>query len=142
MGPVTYMVVEFPGSQFKGEIAPALRELVDNRQIRILDLVLVKKNADGSIESVELSSLSESDSELAARLAGLETTALGILNYNDIEILAGALENDSSAAILLFENLWAERFADAITNANGRWVLLESVPSDVLAAALAEQAED
>ena len=55
MGPVTYMVVEFPGSQFKGEIAPALRELVDNRQIRIMDLVLVKKNADGSIESVELS---------------------------------------------------------------------------------------
>ena len=72
----------------------------------------------------------------------METTALGILNYNDIEILAGALENDSTAGILLFENLWAERFTDAIANANGRWVLLESVPSDVLAAALAEQAED
>lgn len=136
MGPVTFLEIEFPGNQFKGEIIPALRELVDAGTIRIIDLVLVRKNADGKIEPVEINELDQLE---GAAFAGLRAEISGLLSYGDIEALGGALENNSSAGILLFENLWATRFTDTIANANGRWVRMESVPPQILEEAIAAQ---
>jgi len=137
MGPVTYLEIEFPGNQFKGEILPTLRELVDAGTIRIIDLVIVKKDENGAIETSEINDL---DPHLAAAFTGLKAEVSGLLSYDDIATLGGALDNNSWAGILLFENLWATRFTDAVANANGRWVLMESVAPEVLAEAMAAQA--
>lgn len=137
IGPVTYLVIEFIGNQFKGEIIPALQELVDNGVIHIMDLVFVRKDEDGSVEAIELSALPE---ELAAAFGGVQADAVGLFTEDDITALAGTLANNSSAGILLFEHLWAKPFVAAVANANGRWVLMESVPGDVLAEALADAA--
>ena len=138
MGPVTYMVVEFPGIKFKGEIVPALNELVDAGTIRIMDMLVVTKDADGVVAPYEISDLN--NPEVAALLKGLKAEVSGLFNEDDIAILASTLDNNSAAGLLLFENRWAEKFTNAISNAEGRFVLLESVPADVLAEALAAQA--
>ena len=138
MGPVTYMVVEFPGIKFKGEIVPALNELVDAGTIRIMDMLVVTKDADGVVAPYEISDLK--NPEVAALFKGLKAEVSGLFNEDDIAILASTLDNNSAAGLLLFENRWAEKFTNAISNAEGRFVLLESVPADVLAEALAAQA--
>lgn len=135
LGPVTYLVVEFIGNQFKGEILPELQALVDNGLIRVLDFVVVRKDYDGSVDAIEVS---EQDEETWKVFAGMNLLTHGLLGHGDIEVLAEALENDTSAGIVVFENVWAKAFADSIVRANGRWVLLESVPGDVLDAALAD----
>ena len=134
IGPVTYLVLEFQGRQFKGEIAPALKELVDKGMIRILDLVIIVKDEDGLARPVELSDI---PAEGAKAFEGLRADNLGLLTYDDISFLAESLQNNSAAGILLFENLWTKRFVDAVANADGRWVMLEGVPPDVLNEALA-----
>jgi hypothetical protein len=132
MGPVTFQIIEFPGSKFKGEIIPALIDLVDNGMIRILDLLVVRKYPDGAIEAIEVSAL---PSELADSLAPLVPPTVGLFSHMDIEILGDSLETDSSAGFLVFENLWAKPFADV--NAEGRWLLMQSVPQQVLEEAIA-----
>jgi uncharacterized membrane protein len=140
MGPVTYLVIEFPGNKFKGEILPTLRDLVDAGTIRVIDLVLVKKDADGKVAAIELNALTELDVALAMAFTGIDVEVSGLLSYEDIETLGDALENNSSAGILLFEHLWASRFLSAVANADGRLVLMESVSPLVLAEALEAQA--
>ena len=134
MGPVEYLVVEFPGNQFSGEIVPALIELVENETIHIIDLLFIKKDAEGNISSFELSTLSEDE---AAPFEDLEGDIEGLLSEEDILAEAELLSPDSSGAILLFENLWAERLATAIRNANGRVVDNARIPMDVVDAAMA-----
>ena len=133
MGPVEYIVIEFPGNQFKGEIVPALRDLVASGTIRILDLVFVKKDADGKVEAIELAALSP---EEAAAFDDLEGDVAGLLNEEDVQLVADELAPDSSAGLLVWENAWATRFADAVRNANGRVVASERIPRDVVEAAL------
>lgn len=135
LGPVTYLVVEFIGNQFKGEIVPEMQELVDKGLIRLMDFVVVRKNHDGSVDAVEVS---EHDEDTRKVFAGMSLASHGLLGLGDIEVLAEALESDTTAGIVVFENVWAKAFADSIVRANGRWVLLESVPADVLDAALAD----
>lgn len=134
MQPVTYLVIEFPGSKLKGEIVPALADLVEQGIIRILDLLVVKKHADGTIEAVEVSTL---DDEEATALIHLVPPTIGLFNERDIALLSEVLDYGSTAGFLLFEHLWAKSFTDAIANAEGRWVLMQSVPQDVLNEALA-----
>lgn len=134
-GPVTYLVVEFPGNEFKGEIMPALTELADAGLIHIMDMVVVKKGQDGSVQTIEMSSLSAGD---VAALRGVNSSTVGVFGEEDIAALADTLDNNSAAGILLFENLWAAKFTNAIANANGRWLLLESVPGEIVDAALAD----
>lgn len=138
-GPVSYLVIEFPGNQFKGEIMPALNDLVDAGLIRIMDLVVIKKDRDGNVNTLEMSSL---DANEATAFQGFRADYLGLFNDEDLAILADTLDNNSSAGILLFENVWATRFTDAVANANGRWVLMESVPKEVLTEALAAAGAD
>jgi hypothetical protein len=132
IGPVDYMIVAFPGNQFKGEIAPALADLVDAGTIRIIDLAFVGKNADGETASFELTEL---DPEVQAGLdrAGIEVT--GLFNEEDLQAAAEELEPNSSAALLVWENVWAREVAQAMRNAGGELLDFERLPHDVVQAA-------
>jgi hypothetical protein len=133
IGPVEYMIVAFPGNQFKGEIIPALKELTDSDTIRIIDLAFVIKDAEGNAEALEVSDL---DSDLGSALATIMGTGGGLLNAEDLEAAAEELEPNSSAALLVWEDVWATRLRDAIVNAGGELWDLERVPGDVVQAAI------
>jgi len=134
MGPVEYLLVEFPGNKFKGEIVPALIELVENETIRIIDLLFVKKDEEGNVSSFELSALSNDES---AAFDELDGEVSDLLSEEDILNEAELLMPGSSGAILVFENVWAERFATAVRNADGRVVDNARIPASVIEAALA-----
>ena len=134
LGPVEYMVIEFPGNQFKGEIIPALREVVDKGVIRILDLVFVQKDDLGRVNVMELKDLQK---DAAAAFAPLTREAHTLLAEDDINKVSEIIEKNSSAALLLFEHLWAKRFRDAILNARGEVIAGERIPKEKVDAALA-----
>src|SRR5688572_459027 len=129
LGPVELLVVKFPGNEFRGEIAPALRELVENGTIRIIDLLFIKKDADGTVTANELMDLAP---DLYEIFDPLVSDIEGLLADDDVQALAGALENNSSAGVLLFENVWATRFQEAVLNANGQLILSERIPRSVI----------
>jgi len=132
VGPVEYMIVAFPGNKFRGEILPALQELVDSQTIRIIDLTFVGKDADGEVAGFELSDLDE-DVQSALERMGAEST--GLFNEEDLMLAAETLEPNSSAALLVWEDLWATRFADAVRDADGVLVDIQRVPHEVVVAA-------
>jgi uncharacterized membrane protein len=140
LGPIEYVVVAFPGNKFKGEIIPALAELVENGTIRILDLVFIAKDEDGNVAAVELAELGEGHE--AAAMADISEIDAGLLNEDDVQLAAEALDNNSSAGLLVFENVWAARFAEAVRNADGQLVANERIPYDIVQAALAYAAEE
>ena len=139
MGPVELAVLEFPGSQFTGEIVPALAELVDNGIVRILDLVLVTKGDDGSVTSIELSDL---DDDAASQFDDLDGEVTGVLSEDDLAAAGDALSPGSSAAVIVWENTWAHRLIDAIRGAGGRLVAHDRLDADTVQAALAEMSTD
>jgi len=139
MGPVEYIVIEFPGNRFKGEIVPALAELVDNDVIRIIDVAFIKKDADGNVTMFEYDTLED---VLAFGFADVDGEAGGVLNDEDLELAAETLEPDSSAALLVWEHRWAARVAQAIRDAGGRIVAGERVPDEVVEQALADLPTD
>jgi Family of unknown function (DUF6325) len=128
-GPIEFVVVKFPGNQFTGEIAPALQELVDSGTIRIIDLLFVIKESDGTIGVLELDGLGDA---VAAVFAPIAQTEDELLSRSDAEHIGGLLEPNSSAALLLFENAWAARFVQAVRNANGELILNERIPRAVV----------
>jgi uncharacterized membrane protein len=135
LGPVEYLIVAFPGNQFKGEIAPALKEVVDKGIIRIIDVVFAMKEANGDVTVVELTDL---DPEIARALDPVIGDISGMLTQEDMAALADALEPDSSGALLLFEHVWATRLRDAIVNANGILVDGGLIPQDLAEDAAAQ----
>lgn len=137
MGPVEYVVIAFPGNRFKGEILPAVAELVDNDVVRILDVAFIKKDADGDVTMFEFDVL---DDVLAFGFADIEGEAGGVLNDEDLELAAEALEPDSSAALIVWEHRWAAQVARAIRDAGGRIVAGERVPDEIVEQALADLA--
>ncbi|MDI6719835.1 MAG: DUF6325 family protein [Methanomicrobiales archaeon] len=138
LGPVEYLVIEFPGNQFKGEIIPALREVVDNGSIRIIDLVFVRKDDQGRVSVMELDDLSKDAADAFAPIAQ-ETRTL--LSDEDIQKLTDVVDRNSSAAFLLFEHLWAKRFQDALLNARARVLAGDRIPRERVDAALAWREE-
>ncbi|MGH3042988.1 MAG: DUF6325 family protein [Gaiellaceae bacterium] len=140
IGPIEYVVVGFPGNKFKGEIVPALAELVENGTIRILDLVFVLKDEEGNVAAIELADLDPED--VAAAMADISEVDAGLLNEEDIALAAESLEPNSSAGLLVFENVWATRFAEAVRNADGQLLANERIPHDVVQAALAYAAAE
>jgi hypothetical protein len=134
-GPVEYVVIAFPGNRFKGEIVPAIAELVDNDIVRIIDVAFIKKDADGTVTMFEYDSL---DDVLAFGFADVDGEAGGVLNDEDLELAAEALEPDSSAALIVWEHRWATRVAQAIWDAGGRIVAGERVPDEIVEQALAD----
>jgi uncharacterized membrane protein len=129
IGPVEILVVAFPGNQFTGEIAPALEDLVTSGLIRVIDLVFVTKDADGTVVGIELSELDEAIS--SAFQPHVEEPS-GLLADEDIEDLGAELEPNSSAAILLFEHLWATKFRDALVDSGGQLVASIRIPKEVI----------
>jgi hypothetical protein len=131
IGPVEFLLVGFPGNKFSGKIVPALAQRGEDGTIRIIDLAFVKKDADGSVEMFEYDELDE-----LAALADVEGEVDGLLGQADLEDAAASLEPDSSAALLVWENLWAKRFADALNAADGEVLGSGYIPKDVVEAAL------
>jgi len=132
IGPVEYIVVGFPGNQFKGEIAPAIADLVESGTIRILDLVFITKDGNGDFGAVEFD---EHDGLQA--FASIDGEVGGIIGNDDIEHAAEALEPNSSASLLVWEDVWAKPLLDAFIGADA--VLLECarIPHDLIEPVLA-----
>jgi hypothetical protein len=131
MGPVEYMVVAFPGNKFNGEIAPALKDLVKSGTIRILDLALVVKDAEGSTVGMEIE---HGGSEVFDAFEALASDRGGFVNAEDLQKVGQALEPNSAAALLVWEDLWASRIADAIAGSGGVMVDIQRIPRDVVEA--------
>jgi uncharacterized membrane protein len=133
MGPIDYVVVEFPGNRMTGEAFPLLVDLVDRGLVRILDLVFVRKDTDGSVVGLELKDL-DADGELD--LTVFEGASSGLLGDDDIQEAADVLEPGSSAGILVYENVWAGPFAAAIRRSGGQLVASGRIPVQAVLAAL------
>lgn len=138
VGPVEVIVVTFPGSEFNGEIAPALADAVAQGDIRILDLVFVVRASEDEIEIVEIDDL---DEDAFDDLADGNGAAIDLLSEDDLDLISDALEVGSSAVAIVFEHAWAARLASAVRGSKGQIVLNERIPADVVAAAL-EAARD
>ena len=140
LGPVDYLVVEFPpGAQnFTGEMAAELVRLSDAGTIRVLDLLILQKAADGSIDAYELD-----ETEAADEIRALETHVSEILAADDVEHLAAAMEPGSVAGVLVWENTWAAPFASAARRAGGQLIATGRIPIQAIAASIeAEQAAE
>lgn len=133
MGPVDYLVVEFPGSHMTGEGFPLLVDLVDRGLIKVLDLVFVRKEADGAVTAVELTDL-DGDGQLD--LAVFEGASSGLLDEGDLADAGGVLEPGSSAAILVYENAWAAPLAAALRRGGGQLVASGRIPTQALLASV------
>jgi hypothetical protein len=133
LGSVDWIVVEFPGSRFNGQIAPALLDLVERDLIRVLDLLVLKKDADGSLEAFELSDLDEGE---IGELRTYESELAMLLSEEDVNSLAAAIEPGSSAAVLIWENIWAAPFASAVRRSGGQLVASGRIPIQALLAAV------
>ena len=133
IGPVEYMIVAFPGNRLKGEIVPALAELVEAGTLRIIDLAFVMKDADGVVVTAEMGDL---DSEVFKAFDALSPETMGLLNQEDLAAAGEELEPNSSAALLVWEDVWATKLRDAILNAGGELLDLERVPHEIVNAAM------
>jgi hypothetical protein len=132
MGPVDYIVVEWPGKQPTGEAAPLLVDLVDRGLIRIIDLAFIAKAEDGTVTGLELSALAGEMPELRV----LEGAPTGLVSDEDREAAGGTLEPGTSAAILVYENVWAAPFAAAVRRSGGQLVANGRIPIQAILAAL------
>jgi hypothetical protein len=131
-GPIDVVMLSFPGNQFNGAIAPALRDLVVRGLVRVVDLLFVTKDEDGTVGSLELAGLGAdlepSFVDLDGQLGG------GLLDADDVEDVAAGIEPGSSVAVIAVENLWAVPFIEAVRDSGGELVDQFRVPSDVVAA--------
>ena len=133
LGPVDYIVVEFPAgaSNFTGEMATELRALVDSGTIRVIDVLILTKDADGTVEATELSDVAE--------LGELETIAAelaDLLAADDVAHLAAAMEPGSTAGVLIWENLWAAPFASAARRSGGQLIADGRIPLQAIIASI------
>jgi uncharacterized membrane protein len=133
MGPISYLVVEFPGNKMTGEGFAELIDLVDHGLIRVLDLTFVTRDVDGTMTAIEIADL-DSDGELD--LAVFEGAASGLLDDDDLSDAAAVIEPGSSAGVLLFENRWATRFTQALRRGGAELVAAGYVSQDALVSAL------
>jgi Family of unknown function (DUF6325) len=132
IGPVDYMIVAFPGNQFRGEVAPELARLVENGTIRVIDLAFVGKGADGKVVAFELMDL-EPEVREGFEQAGVEIN--GLFNEDDLMAAGEELEPNTSAALLVWENVWARDIAQKLRDAGGVLLDFERLPHDVVQAA-------
>jgi Family of unknown function (DUF6325) len=132
IGPIDYILVEWPGRQPNGEVAPHLIDLVDRGLIRILDLTFITKDEDGTIRGLELADVGGEVAELSV----FEGASSGLLSDEDVAEAGGALEPGTSAALLVFENSWAAPFASAVRRSGGQLVASGRIPVQAVLAAL------
>ena len=133
MGPIDYIVVEFPGNKMNGEAFPLLVDLVDRGLIRIIDLAFVRKELDGSVTGLAIADL---DGDGLLDLAVFEGASSGLLGQDDLDEAGTALEPGSAAGVLVFENVWAAPFAAALRRSGGQLVASGRIPIQAMLAAL------
>ena len=133
MGPVDYVLIEFPDGQPKGEAAPLLLDLVDRGLIRILDLMFISKDADGNTTAVEIADI---DGDGAPDFMVFEGASSGLLADEDSDEAGNAMEPDTAALLIVFENRWAAPFAKAMREAGGQLVAFGRIPVQALLASL------
>ncbi len=129
MGPIDYLIVEWPGRQPTGEALPHLIDLVDRGLIRILDLAFIAKAEDGSVAALEIADLGEG-------IAAFDGASSGLLGDDDVAEAGNALEPGTAAALLVFENRWAAPFAAAVRRSGGQLVANGRIPVQSVLAAL------
>ena len=129
IGPVDYAIIAFPGNRFRGEIAPAIADLVDDGTIRIIDIAFVGKDEDGNSVAMEMTEL-DPDVQEGLEKGGIEVG--GLFSDGDLMGAAEGLEPNSSAALLIWENVWARKVAQAMRDAGGVMVAFERLPHDVV----------
>jgi Family of unknown function (DUF6325) len=132
MGPIDYLLVEWPGRQPNGEAAPYLVDLVERGLIRILDLAFIAKDEEGNVAGLELADLGDG----AAELSVFEGASSGLIGDDDVAEAASALEPGTSAALLVYENSWAGPFAAAVRRSGGQLVASGRIPAEDILAAL------
>ena len=135
LGPIDFIALEFPGNRFKGEILPDLFELAEKEIIRIIDLVTIMKDQDGQVTVRELRELDPAHIEM---FNPLKAEVNQMITESDIDMIAEKLADNSTAGILLIENLWAKKTKQAMMDANGRLVMFERIPHEVVEEALAD----
>ncbi|MET8505073.1 DUF6325 family protein [Streptomyces sp. NPDC004787] len=133
MGPVDYLILEFPGNRMTGEGLSLLLDLVERRIIRVLDLSFVRKDEDGSVTALELTDL---DGDGVLDLTVFEGASSGLLGEDDLREAAGVLEPGNSAGVLVYENLWAAPLAAALRRGGARMVANGRIPAEDLLATL------
>ena len=131
LGPVDYLVVEFPGSNFNGEILPELVDLVQRGIVKVLDLVLIKKEEDGSFEAFEFDDIEDG---VLGELREIERELADVLSEEDVASVAEALEPGSTAGLLVYENLWAAPFASTVRRSGGQLIANGRIPVQALIA--------
>ena len=140
LGPVDWIVVEFPGPDFgKGQIAPFLEDLVNRELVRVLDMVFLRKTEDGTLETAEISDLDPSE---LGEVRTAEADLAMVLSEQDVMDLAETIQPGHSAAVLVWENLWAAPFGAAIRKAGGQLVASGRIPTQAVIAAFEADAEE
>jgi len=139
LGPVDYLVVEFPGSNFNGEIMPELVDLVQRGVVRVLDLVVIKKDEDSSFEAFEFADIEDG---VLGELRELEREFADLLSEDDISSVVDAMEPGSTAGLLIYENLWAAPLASAVRRSGGQLVASGRIPVQALLAVLEDSASE
>jgi hypothetical protein len=129
IGPVEYIAIAFPGNKFSGRIIPAIKELQDAGTIRVLDLVIISKDGDGNVTAIELS---EASPEEAAALAVLGIQSKNLLGQEDIEDIGGALDPNTTAGLMIWENVWAAKFAQSLRAADGVLIANGRIPAQLI----------
>jgi len=135
LGPVDYLVVAFPAGKadFSGEMASELRALMDSNTVRVLDLVLLSKDMDGSVEAAELRDADDSE---VGQLRAAEADLAVLLAESDVEEIGAMLEPGSTAAVLVWENTWAAPFGSAVRRSGGQLVTTGRIPTQAILAAI------
>ncbi len=139
LGPVDWLVLEFPGKQPTGQVAPYLKDLVDRGLVRVLDLMVLQKETDGTLNVSELSDLDPSD---LGEIRTTEADLAMVLSEQDVLDLAETIEPGSTAAVLVWENLWAAPFGSAVRKAGGQLVATGRIPTQAVIAAIEADAAE
>ena len=128
-GPIDFVALEFKTDQLTGESLPALLELVQKEIVRVIDLVIILKDQAGATQVLEIEELAP---DILAVFDPLQFEISGIIQVEDIEVIAAEMEDNATAALLLIENLWAIKFGEAVVRASGRMVMYDRIPFEVV----------
>jgi hypothetical protein len=137
VGPIDFLALEFPGNKFDGSILTSILELVQAGVVRVIDMVVILKDENGEVIVRELKEL---DPETIRILDPLQVEVTSMISRNDIDSIAAQLDNNSTAGLLLFENLWAVKTKQAMLDANARLLMFEGIPQGVVEENLAAPA--
>jgi hypothetical protein len=135
-GPVDFIALKFKGNKFKGEGLKALNDLMKKKIVRVIDLVIIVKDKEGKMTVKEIQ---EPDPEFVAIFDPTKVKGThGMIKKDDIDLISKELENNSTAALMLFENLWAVKFKEAIMEAKGEQLMFARIPHEFVLEALEE----